>query len=280
MKSRHTLIFLLATSALLVQACGANTQSAVDTAVAQTLQISELQTAAAGGGQQAGTAAPLASNTPGSSPTPSETPTITLTPTPSIPYVRVGENNNCRRGPSTSYSIVMVLNVGEQAQVLKTFGNDYVVVDNLDGDGDCWLWLNYATPASFAVYNLPAATQPPTPTPTFTPTPAFNWAGAWNLKVTDGVTTYSGSMDCNVSGNNISCSVTLNPGALVYTFTGTISSSMQTAGGTYSGAGSGDWDAQIKSGNLSQFVGNLDSGTWEFCGARSGSSIPSPCLWP
>ncbi|HEY4718139.1 MAG TPA: hypothetical protein VIH14_03910, partial [Anaerolineales bacterium] len=57
MKVRRLLVFLLVSSALVMQAC-ANTQTAVQTGVAQTLQISGLQTAAAGGGQPAATATP------------------------------------------------------------------------------------------------------------------------------------------------------------------------------------------------------------------------------
>ncbi|MEX2142998.1 MAG: serine/threonine-protein kinase [Anaerolineales bacterium] len=128
--------------------------------------------------------------------------------------------------------------------------------------------------------DLPVATQPPTPTNTSTPTPSFNWIGEWNVIVTDGASTYTGVMTFSVTGNTISGTTSLNPGALPYTFNGTISASLQNAGGTFSGTGSGDWDAQIKSGNLNQFIGNLDAGIWEFCGARSGSSLPDPCLWP
>lgn len=283
MKIRQILFLSVAAGALLLQACaGANPQAAIDTAVAQTLQISELQTAAAGGG--VGTAAPLASDTPGPSATPSQTATITLTPTPSIPYVRVGENTNCRRGPSMAYSIVMVLNVGEQSQVLKTFGNDYVVVDNLDGDGDCWLWLNYATPASFAAYNLPVATQPPTPTATLTPTPGWDWEGSWNGYLDLGGGTLDlCTMSLDVSGNNISGSYDCG-GGLTGTITGSLSNGGQNASGTWLNtfAVSGDFDWQIKSGNHNQFVGNYESGgsNYAWCGARAGSSTPNPCYWP
>lgn len=281
MKIRQMLFVLVAASALLLQACaGANTQSIIDTAVAQTAQISQLETLAAGGGAQQPSAT-TAAGAPSNTPLPETTATITLTPTSSIPFVQVGTNTNCRTGPSSSYGLVTTINIGEQVEVLKTFNaSNYVVVRNPHGSGDCWLWLQYATPSSFTAYNLPLATQPPTPTATFTPTPSFDWEGSWNITVKNGGSTYTGSMSCNVSGNNINCTATLDPGALPYTFTGTINASMQNAGGTFGGTGSGDWDAQIKSGNMFQFIGNLDSGTWEFCGARSGSSLPSPCLWP
>jgi hypothetical protein len=283
MKQRKLAFVLIVAAALLLQACGgANTADLVNTAVAATAQISQLQTAAAGGGQA------QASNTPepgqpSNTPLPENTATLAFTPTSSIPFVGVSQNTNCRTGPSSNYGLVTTINTTQQVEVLKIYnGANYVVVRNPAGSGDCWLWLQYATPANFASYNLPVATQPPTPTPTLTPTPAFDWSGTWNIKAVDGGNTYTGTMICNVAGNNLSCNVTLNPGALPYTFTGTISGNRQTVSGTFSGTGSGDWDAQIKSGNMNQFIGNLDAaGTvWDYCGWRSGSSEPTPCKWP
>ncbi len=282
MKQRSTVFVLIVATALLLQACGGvNTADLVNTAVAQTAQISQLQTAAAGGGQA------QASNTPepgapSSTPQVLDTATPSFTATSSIPFVSVSENTNCRTGPSSNYGLVVTIQTGQQVEVLKTFSSSYVVVRNPNGSGDCWLWLQYANNTNFSSYNLPAATQPPTPTPTLTPTPAFDWSGSWNIQAVNGGTVYTGTMSCNVSGNNLNCDVTLNPGALPYDFTGSISGNRQTVSGTFSGTGSGDWDAQIKSGNMHQFVGNLDaSGTiWDFCGWRSGSSTPSPCKWP
>lgn len=281
MKRQHIALLFVA-SALLLQACGAgvDTNALVNTAVAQTAQISQLQTAAAGGGQAQATN--TVAGVPSSTPLPGDTATPSFTATSSIPFVSVSQNTNCRTGPSQFYGLVTTITTGQQVEVLKTFSGSYVVVRNPNGSGDCWLWLQYANTTNFASYNLPAATQPPTPAPTATPTPSFNWAGNWNAYMEDGVSVYTASMSCSVSGNNITCNATLNPGALPYTFSGSISGNLQTAGGTFTGSGgaSGDWDAQIKSGNLNQFIGNLDSGTWSFCGARSGSSLPSPCEWP
>jgi hypothetical protein len=283
MKARQSLFLILVVSALVLSACGgANAESAIQTGVAQTLQIAQLQTAAAGGGQQQ----PLftaTSGAPSDTPLPQATATITLTNTPSIPLVQVGQNTNCRTGPSSNYGFVTLINTGQQMEVLKVYnGANYVVIRNPNGSGDCWLWLQYATPANFASFNLPVATQPPTPFPTSTPTPSFNSAGTWNIKAVNGGSTWTGTMSCTVSANgeDLNCSGTLNPGALPYTFGGDLSANGQTVSGSFGGSGSGDFDAMIKSGNLNQFVGNLDSGTWEFCGWRSGSSEPSPCLWP
>lgn len=286
MKLPQMLIFTLVASALLLQACGPSAESAIQTGIAQTLQISQLQTAAAGGGggQQAASNTPEPGQ-PSNTAAPSETPTITLTSTSSIPYVTVNQNTNCRTGPSQFYGLVTTVNVGQQVEVLKTFSSSYVVVRNPNGSGDCWLWLQYANETNFSAYNLPVATQPPTPQPTATATSTtapYDWSGTWNIKAVNGGSTFTGSMSCSLSGSgeDINCSGTLNPGALPYTFGGDLSDSRQSVSGSFGGTGSGSFAAQIKSGNLSQFIGNLESGNWEFCGWRSGSSEPSPCEWP
>jgi hypothetical protein len=280
MKIRHVFIVLVSASALFLQACGAvNSEAAIQTGVAQTLQIAELQTAAAGGGQVQASATAQAQVTN----TPENTATPAFTATSSIPFVTVSQNTNCRRGPSSSYGLVTTISTNQQVEVLKTYsGANYVVVRNPNGSGDCWLWLEYASPTNFSSYNLPAATQPPTPTPTFTPTPSFNWAGTWNIKAVSGGSTYSGSMSCTISGSgeDVNCNGELDPGDLPYTFGGDLSANRQQVSGNFGGTGSGTWAAMIKSGNLNQFIGNLDSGTWEFCGWRSGSSAPDPCEWP
>ncbi|HSS99586.1 MAG TPA: SH3 domain-containing protein, partial [Terriglobales bacterium] len=256
MKSRHILVVAFILTALVLQACGAtDTQAAVQTAIFQTQQISQLQTAAAGGtgGQPA---APTNTPQPGE---PSSTPTITLTFTPSIPYVSVSQATNCRSGPSSSYTLITTIQAGEQAQVIKLFSNDYVLVQNPHGSGDCWLWLNYANTHDFSAYSLPFATMPPTSTPTFTPTPDFDWDGNWNVQVISGGTTWTGTMHADVSGSNISGSFHLEPGNLDYTFSGSLNGSRQKASGTWtlSGGGSGSFVWRIKSGNHFQFTGNL-----------------------
>lgn len=283
MKRNSAPLALLLILAFVLSACGAtNNQSAIETGIAQTLQISQLETLAAGAG-----GAPVATADGGgqaAGPTntlqPSETPTITMTFTPSVPMVSVSQDTNCRRGPSINYGLITTILVGQQVQVLKTFSNSYAVVQNPNGSGDCWLYLQYANTTDFSAYGLAAATQPPTPTATFTATPSFDWTGSWNVKAVMGGSTYTGSGSFSKSGNTITGNFTLNPGALPYTFTATLNGTMQNANGTFSGTGSGSWAAQIKSGNLNQFIGNLDSGTWEWCGWRSGSSEPSPCQWP
>jgi hypothetical protein len=284
MKYHRILILAIAATALLLQACapGSN-ESAIQTGIAQTLQIAQLQTAAAGGGQPQ---QPAATTGPADTQAPTETPSITLTNTPSIPFVSVSQNTNCRTGPSQFYGYVTTANAGQQFEVLATYnGANYVVIRNPNGSGDCWLWLQYANVTNFASFNLPVATQPPTPFPTATATNTtapYDWNGNWNIKAVNGGSTYTGSMSCTITANgqDVNCSGTLNPGALPYTFGGDLSDNHQTVSGSFGGTGSGAFAAQIKSGNLNQFIGNLESGVWEFCGWRNGSSAPSPCEWP
>ncbi|MBX3047779.1 MAG: SH3 domain-containing protein [Anaerolineales bacterium] len=274
MKLRLVHLVIVLSAALLLQACAPGSNAAaIQTGVAQTLQIAELQTAAAGAQN---TATPLVP------PTEAGEPTATLSPTPALPMVSVGQNTNCRSGPSSNYTLLTTIQTGQSVEVLKVYNaTNYVVVRNPAGSGDCWLWLQYATPANFAEWNLPVATQPPTPTATLTPTPSYDWEGNWNMRTVILGTTYTGPMSCTVSGNSINCSMTLNPGALAVSISGTLSGSRQSASGSVNAPGSGTWSTQIKANNLNQFVGKFtDGGDYEFCGARPGSSLPDPCLGP
>lgn len=271
---KHKLfLLLLIVAALLLQACGSANEALIATRVAQTQQIAELQTAAAGGGQAQVSETPLAEDQASAE----ATATPSLTPTSSIPYVSVDQNTNCRTGPSADYGFVTLINTDEQNEVLKVYnGANYVVIRNPDGPGDCWLWLQYATPANFADYNLPVATQPPTPTPTLTPTSVYVWEGNW--KVSPEGATSTCDMSLNVSGNNVTGTYTcpLYSG----TVTGTLSADYRTLTGTWdTGGSSGPFVWERKTGNTNQFVGNYNA-TFYWCGARSGASQPSPCFGP
>lgn len=132
MSLRKNVCVALLGLALLLAACGGvNSESAIATGIAQTMQISQLETAAAGNNGAQATAAPAGTQE-------SAEPTSTLVPTVGVAYVSVTQNTNCRRGPSVAYDLVTTINVGQEAQVLKTFsGSDYVVVQNPNGPGDC-----------------------------------------------------------------------------------------------------------------------------------------------
>lgn len=277
MRLKNVLPVLLV-AAFLLSACGGNTQAAIQTGIAQTLQISQLETAAAGGGAPA----PQATTDPGqpaATQAPTDTPTITLTFTPSIPLVSVSTNTNCRRGPSVAFDIVTTINVGQPVEVLKTFSNSYAVVKNPNGSGDCWLFLQYANTTDFSAYALAAATQPPTPTNTATPTPEVVWDGNWNMYANGAAI---GVIDVNESGNSLSGSFAYSGSN--FTFSLTLNSAKTVATGSYTNTTAVYtrplvW--QIKK-NTNQFIGHFENaGTnYEWCGWRSGASMPSPCLLP
>jgi hypothetical protein len=281
MKLKNVLPILLV-AAFLLSACGAqNNQSAIQTGIAQTLQISQLETAAAGAGNGNG-GAPQATTDPGqpaATQQPTDTPTITLTSTPSVPYVTVSQDTNCRRGPSVSYGLVTTILVGQQVQVLKTFSNSYAVIQNPNGSGDCWLYLQYANTTDFSAYALVAATQPPTPTNTATPTPSIVWDGNWNMYANGAAI---GVIDVNESGNSLSGAFSYSGSN--FTFSLTLNSDKTAATGSYTNTTAVYtrplvW--QIKK-NTNQFVGHFENGgtNYEWCGWRSGASMPSPCLLP
>jgi uncharacterized protein YgiM (DUF1202 family) len=173
MNIRQRIFLLVVLAAFLLAACG-NAESAIATSIAETQQISELQTAAAGGN---------ASDTPAATETlagDTSTPTIELSPTSSTPYVSVSVDTHCRSGPRIDYKLLTTILVGEQVIVLATSNNpEYVVVIRPGGSGNCWLWLRYADRTDFSGYNLPVATQPPTSTPTFTPSPTYTLSPTW-----------------------------------------------------------------------------------------------------
>jgi hypothetical protein len=135
---------------------------------------------------------------------------------------------------------------------------------------------NTATPTATATRTLP-----PAPTSTRTNNPNYNWSGSWNIY-------FNGSnytMSVNISGNSFNG--TMSTGVLIYTFVGTLSQGGQVVNGSWShdNGGTGDFQIQIKSGNTNQFIGSkTDDGSGmpasEFCGWRSGTSMPSPCKWP
>lgn len=168
MKIRQSVPFVLICIALLLQACGPATEAAVQTAIAQTQQIADLQTAAA------------AANQPQSTPTPEEAAaeevadTPTSTSTSSVPFVSVSVDTHCRSGPRVDYRLITTILVGQRVEVKAVFpGSDYVVIQPQGTTALCWLWLRYADQTDFSGYNLPVATQPPTSTPTYTPSPTL-----------------------------------------------------------------------------------------------------------
>ena len=213
---------------------------------------------------------------------PTQTPQPTLTASASVPMVSVSVDTNCRKGPNPTYDYLGALLVGESAQVLgRLANNQWIVIENPDGGANCWLWLQYAT-VTGDLNSLPQMTPPPTPTPTFTPTPLHIFHGTWTVQV-DGstylMTVDQAGLSLTASFSTGDQSVSLN--GLIGNNDPNYVSGVWTA--SPSGAkGSFVW---LLKKNTNQFVGHIDQSvpsmmTAEFCGWRSGASVPSPCDGP
>ena len=276
--SKYSILIVLFAALLVSCGGGVDTDSAIATGVAQTQQISALETAAAGGApaQEEVDEVDHANSEEEGTAAPTETPTIMLTPTPDTPMVSVSQDTNCRTGPASAYGYKATISPDQALEVVGVWaqGDDYVIVD-YSGGLTCWLWTRYADNSDFSGYGLTAYDTPPTPTPTYTPTPSFDWAGDWGMWINgDGPI----PITFVVSGNSVT-------GTFIYfaniTVSGTISNGGQNLSGTWISdlPANGTFQFQIKAGNLNQFVGSSDGGgTW--CGAKNGASQPSPCPWP
>ncbi len=104
---------------------------------------------------------------------PTPTPVAGVTPTPVSVSLVVSVPTNCRVGPGKAYEILSVLRPGKSVRVVARHASaDFWVIENPEGDGQCWVWGEYATftgsPADLPVSEAPPA---PTPKPDATPTP-------------------------------------------------------------------------------------------------------------
>ena len=249
-------------------------QSTIDAAIRLTAEAG-----GSGGGESSGggeTSAPTETLAPTNTSEP------TLTPSPSVPIVEVSVATNCRRGDGVVFEQIGALLVGETAEILgRRADNQYFLIRNPDGGPDCWLWAEYAT-VSGNLNALPVLTPPPTPTPTYTPTPVQWFVGSWNT-ILDG-NTYT--MEISQTGNTISSTIVSGPNTI--TINGTVSGpEYKHVTGTWEAMPSGysgtfEWQLRV---NTNQFVGtgirtSPSSYTADWCGYRSGASVPSPCGLP
>jgi hypothetical protein len=247
----------------------------VQTSVAQTVAVSQ-PTEDQGATKEREATVLVITDTPTITPSP----TITLTPTPSVPVVSVSVDTNCRRGPGPPFDIIGALLVGGQAEVVGVAENGgYWIIKNPNRAGECWLWGNYAT-VEGQTAGLPRFTPPPTPTPSFTPTPIYNWTGTWTTSW--GVTGFPHeTYVINFTQTNAAVSGSFTVGTIVVSLSGTLSADYLTLTGTWtspSPADSGPFVFKLVSSD--QFIGNMNSGTYEWCGHRAGAGLPSPCMGP
>jgi hypothetical protein len=150
---------------------GTPTGSGPDQAVVLKTQVAEAlaSTAAVQTGVAnalAATQAVLASATPEFTFTPSLTPSLQILPTTSVPTVTVSVATNCRSGPTTVYSLLGILYVGEKAEVVgRSIYTDTMIIKLPSRPNvQCWLWAQHATVVG-NTGGLPLIDVPPSPTP-------------------------------------------------------------------------------------------------------------------
>lgn len=156
---------------------GLSDEELAGTLVAQTLAAIEAQSPSE-------TSPPT--NTPTNSlPTLTPTPTQTSTPTPTyaLPLLTFEGDVNCRGGPGLDYKIVYTYNEGETAEIIgKHPIEDFWVVKNPSGEGDCWVVGEFAS-ATGSLWTLSTMTPPPTETPSPPTAPTlqeYNYTCEWN----------------------------------------------------------------------------------------------------
>jgi len=100
--------------------------------------------------------------------------TTTLTPTPDKAQATANQNANCREGPDSVYPVVWSFMEGQTAPIVgRNENNTWIVVDRLDGNGQCWVWTDLVI-IQGNISDLPVLTAPPLPiTDTPTPTPTL-----------------------------------------------------------------------------------------------------------
>ena len=147
-------------------------QAAMETQVAQTIEVALTQTAVftfptSTPILQPSATPPFTSTSQPPTVTPSTTlPAIIFSPTPVVPQISVSVDTNCRVGPGKVYDRVGYLLVGQVSEVFgRNPAGDYWYIRNLNNNITyCWLWGEYAT-VTGNIPALPIFTPPPTPTP-------------------------------------------------------------------------------------------------------------------
>jgi hypothetical protein len=186
MRKALVLTAMLVASALLLSACLPDVQSAVQTSVAATQQISQLQTAAAQAEQQSdtpdeGDAQPQEDTQPEEEAQPQQEekqsepeqePDVEEQEPPGPPTFTVDQDTNCRYGPSaSSFDIRRTIFEGETVPIVAVGASpaqEWWVVE-VDGV-QCWVWMELGS-TSGDTSGLPRFTPPAAATATNTPKP-------------------------------------------------------------------------------------------------------------
>ena len=214
---------------------------------------------------------PTETTQPSQTPEPSvsSTPTITLTPTPAAPMVSVSLDTNCRFGPHLVYDYRGALLKGETVEVVGRHSSQaWVLINNPDGDGTCWITTAYAT-IQGDVNSLSLAETPP----------FYDWTGSYTVWVSG----FAVVIPMNLSQNGVSVGGEIATSGIKTFINGTLSENGQVLSGliTNDFGYSGQFQFRMKD-NMNQLQGNVtEPGSVEpLCAARNGSGKPSPCMWP
>jgi hypothetical protein len=149
--------------------------------------------------------------------TPSFTPSATFTLTPSKPMVSVSITTNCRSGPTTQYSLLGVLQVGESAEVVGRSVLTDTMIIKLPSNPEvtCWLWAQNAT-VSGDISKLPIISIPYTPTPVASVSVVYSSTQyclglyRFKFKITNNGSTTWESDRVNVTDQNLSITRTVS----------------------------------------------------------------------
>ncbi|UYN89741.1 MAG: SH3 domain-containing protein [Anaerolineales bacterium] len=135
-------IVVLAVLTLALAACGPSAESVIATGIAQTQQISELQTAAAGNNA-------------------TSTPAAQETPTPETPQATTSRDVNMRSGDSTAYGVMTVIPGGQTVDVLGiNAAGTWLQVRYASATG----WISISFIEGDVLAGLPIVTPPAPPT--------------------------------------------------------------------------------------------------------------------
>ncbi|MEX1248926.1 MAG: SH3 domain-containing protein [Anaerolineales bacterium] len=187
-KSRFAPLVLFVLFLFLAAACGPSTESAIATGIAQTQQISELQTAAAGAASTATPAAP---------------PTAAEATETASPEVKTSRDLNMRAGDSTAYGIMTVIPGGESVHVIgiNAAGTWYQVSYH---DAVGWISVDFTT--GDTPVGLPVAT------PSAAPSSGGDSGGGSGGGGGGGDDSYSFTLDVSNDGESRTVDGELTPG--------------------------------------------------------------------
>ncbi len=197
---------------------------------------------------------------------PSATPTAIFT----VPIVTVSINTNCRSGPNIVYDYLGALLVGEKTEVIgKHPEKNWLLVENPDKDGICWITSQYAT-ITGDISKLPTPILPP----------FYDWNGTWKF------TLFQVAVDKNLTlvQTGLNVEGTFGESGSKITFIGKLSDNGILFSGTEKLEDNPEiYDIYFKMmDNMNQFIGSSDP---EFsiitaCGVRNNASYPEGCPLP